>query len=256
MEKNTVTIGSAWLGAGRCAVCIPVMGKNLEALCDAAKRAQAAGADLIELRADSLCAMPDPELVFRMCSCVRGAAPGVPLLFTLRTARDGGAGDADCDAYERLLCALTSSKERLCDAIDVELSVGEAAFERIASAARAADIAVIGSSHDFEKTPEEEEICARLLAMQRLGADVCKIAVMPQSRLDVISLMRAAAISDEALSAPVIAIAMGPLGVMTRVCGEAFGSCLTFGTAGQASAPGQIDASQLRGVLEIIHNSL
>ena len=92
--------------------------------------------------------------------------------------------------------------------------------------------------------------------MQRLGADVCKIAVMPHSRLDVISLMRAAAVSDEALSAPVIAIAMGSLGVMTRVCGEAFGSCLTFGTAGQASAPGQIDAKQLRGILEVIHNSL
>ena len=49
---------------------------------------------------------------------------------------------------------------------------------------------------------------------------------------------------------------MGPLGVMTRVCGEAFGSCLTFGTAGQVSAPGQIDARRLRTVLEIIHHSL
>jgi len=44
--------------------------------------------------------------------------------------------------------------------------------------------------------------------------------------------------------------------VMTRMGGEAFGSCLTFGTAGNASAPGQLDARELRSVLEIIHRSL
>lgn len=256
MEKKTVKIGGVQLGAGRCAVCIPVMGDSLEALHMSAQRAKSAGADLIELRADSLCAMPDAALAQQMCACVRNAAPGLPLLFTLRTARDGGAGDADSAAYEALLCALISAGKAACDAIDVELSAGEDAFARIAQAAKHARLAVIGSSHDFDKTPDEVEICSRLSAMQRLGADVCKIAVMPHSRLDVISLMRAAAVSDEALRAPVIAIAMGPLGVMTRVCGEAFGSCLTFGTAGQASAPGQIDAKQLRGILEVIHNSL
>ncbi|MFR2781512.1 MAG: type I 3-dehydroquinate dehydratase [Clostridium sp.] len=38
--------------------------------------------------------------------------------------------------------------------------------------------------------------------------------------------------------------------------GEIFGSCLTFGLAGQASAPGQIDARELKCVLDILHNNL
>ena len=256
MEKRYVRLGGVTLGAGPCAVCIPARGESVEALRASAHAAKEAGADLIELRADSLCAMPDTQYACDMCAAVRDAAPGVPLLFTLRTERDGGTGDADCARYEALLCALVARQEHPADALDVELSVGEDAFSRIASAAVKARVAVVGSSHDFDRTPPESEMCMRLAAMQRLGADVCKIAVMPRSRLDVLALMRAAAVSDEALSAPVIAIAMGPLGVMTRVCGEAFGSCLTFGTAGQVSAPGQIDARRLRTVLEIIHHSL
>lgn len=58
------------------------------------------------------------------------------LLATMRTSRDGGAGDGDAERYETLLVML--ARERLCDALDVELSVGEAAFARIAQEAHAA----------------------------------------------------------------------------------------------------------------------
>jgi len=256
MEKRIVRLGGVLLGKGQCALCIPVMGESLARLRDSAEAAKAAGADILELRVDSMSAMPDVRSALDMCAAVRETAPDIPLLFTLRTKRDGGAGDADGTAYENLLLAILGGEKGLPDAVDVELSIGEEAFTRIAAAAKKAKIIVVGSSHDFETTPSEAEICARLASMQKLGADVCKIAVMPRSRLDVLALMRAAALSDEALYAPVIAIAMGRLGVMTRMGGEAFGSCLTFGTAGNASAPGQLDARELRSVLEIIHRSL
>ena len=38
-----------------------------------------------------------------------------------------------------------------------------------------------------------------------------------------------------------------------RLCGEAFGSALTFGSVGAASAPGQINAEDLREILALIH---
>ena len=53
-----------------------------------------------------------------------------------------------------------------------------------------------------------------------------------------------------------IAIAMGTLGTATRICGEAMGSCLTFGTAGEASAPGQMDAKALRQALKMVHEAM
>jgi 3-dehydroquinate dehydratase-1 len=50
-------------------------------------------------------------------------------------------------------------------------------------------------------------------------------------------------------------MAMGPLGVVSRLAGETFGSVLTFGTVGAASAPGQVDAARLRAALDLIHEA-
>ena len=49
---------------------------------------------------------------------------------------------------------------------------------------------------------------------------------------------------------------MGELGASTRTDAEAMGSCLSFGTAGQGSAPGQMDARALRRALEEAHPKL
>ena len=48
-------------------------------------------------------------------------------------------------------------------------------------------------------------------------------------------------------------MAMGALGVISRLGGGVFGSAVTFGTAGRASAPGQTDAAELKRALELIH---
>ena len=51
-------------------------------------------------------------------------------------------------------------------------------------------------------------------------------------------------------------MSMSPLGLMSRICGETFGSCVTFGSVLKPSAPGQIQASKLKEVLQIIHEGL
>ena len=89
-----------------------------------------------------------------------------------------------------------------------------------------------------------------------LGADICKIAVMPRKRRDVVALTAACAQADDALTQPIIAISMGEMGMPTRICAEAMGSCLSFGTAGAASAPGQMEAGALREALALVHRAL
>ena len=49
---------------------------------------------------------------------------------------------------------------------------------------------------------------------------------------------------------------MGGTGLISRLCGEVFGSALTFGAVGKVSAPGQINAEDLRSVLNLIHQNL
>ena len=49
-------------------------------------------------------------------------------------------------------------------------------------------------------------------------------------------------------------MSMSEVGVVSRICGEAFGSALTFGAVKKASAPGQLGAEELRMVLKILHD--
>ena len=45
-------------------------------------------------------------------------------------------------------------------------------------------------------------------------------------------------------------MSMGQLGMISRVTGQLFGSALTFGSAQQASAPGQLSVQVLRNYLK------
>ena len=56
--------------------------------------------------------------------------------------------------------------------------------------------------------------------------------------------------------APLVTMSMGSLGVISRVAGEAFGSCITFGADGDVSAPGQMQADRLEMVLEALHEGM
>ena len=253
MRKKAVELPGVTLGEGMPKVCVPVMGADARALRAAADAARAQ-ADLIELRLDSVSPEMDAARLRAACRTVREAARGTAILATMRTARDGGAGDADAARYEALLTTL--AKAHVCDALDAELSVGEDAFARIVKAAHAAGVPVVGSFHDFEKTPSIGAMENKLRRMAALGADVCKIAVMPKTEEDVRALQTACARANDALTQPIIAISMGALGVSTRTQAEVFGSCLSFGTVGAASAPGQMEARALRQALEALHKKL
>ena len=87
--------------------------------------------------------------------------------------------------------------------------------------------------------------------MQELGCDLAKYAVMPQCERDVLTLLDATLTMKEHYpDTPVITMSMGPLGAVSRISGELFGSALTFGTAGTASAPGQLPARTLSAFLQ------
>lgn len=88
--------------------------------------------------------------------------------------------------------------------------------------------------------------------MQDLGADLPKIAVMPQSPQDVLTLLAATlTMKEKYATRPLITMSMGKSGGVSRVTGRLFGSAMTFGTVGQASAPGQIAIAKLREVMDM-----
>ena len=111
------------------------------------------------------------------------------------------------------------------------------------------------SSHDFRKTPSRETILGRLRKMQELGADIPKIAVMPQIKNDVLALLAATVeMSEQYARVPIITMSMAGTGVVSRLAGETFGSAVTYGSAGKLSAPGQVAVEELSRILNLIHD--
>ncbi|MCU1529170.1 MAG: 3-dehydroquinate dehydratase [Frondihabitans sp.] len=241
------------LGSGRPKIIVPLTSESLTRLGVEAAELDFTVADLVELRIDHFDEVDDDDTVLRALETTREALPdSTPLLFTFRSKSEGGMREIDADGYEALLLLAASSGT--VDAIDVEMFTELGSLERIVNGCHARGATVIMSSHDFERTPSREQIVARLTLQQDLGADVVKIAVMPQSPRDVLTLLHA---TDEFVrtkaTRPAITMAMGPLGVVSRLAGETFGSVATFGSLGRASAPGQVDAHALRQVLDLVH---
>ena len=86
--------------------------------------------------------------------------------------------------------------------------------------------------------------------MDRLGADIPKVAYMPQSEEDVQTVIRAAYDARECCKKPFIALSMGREGLITRICSGRAGTAVTFASVSGQSAPGQVSVSYMKYLLE------
>ena len=139
---------------------------------------------------------------------------------------------------------------------NVKVSAGAGFLADLIPRAHDRGVKVILSHHNFSRTPELSAMLDTLARMEQSGGDILKIAVMPQSPEDVLTLLSATSQARARFTRPVVTMSMAGMGVISRLSGEVFGSALTFGSAGQASAPGQIGVEELRGMLELLHQNL
>ncbi len=252
---NPVEVRNVKIGEGIPKICVPIVGVTKEEIIREAKKMEAVPADVVEWRADWFADVFDLEKVKDVLTGLRYTLKEIPLLFTFRTSKEGGEKTIDDRTYAML------NKEAIktgnVDLVDVEAFTGDAVVKEIIESAHACGVKVVASNHDFAKTPDREEIVSRLCKMQKLGADISKIAVMPQKKEDVLTLLAATEEMSRCYAdRPIITMSMAGTGVISRLCGEIFGSALTFGSAGKASAPGQMGVEDLHTILHLLHRSL
>ena len=145
----------------------------------------------------------------------------MPLLVTFRTKEEGGEQEISREAYEKFLRQVISSGHA--DLIDVELFRGEELLAEICREAHQAGVKAVASSHDFNGTPEKEEMIRRLCRMQECGADLLKLAVMPQNPGDVLELLSATwEMKERYAEQPLITMSMGGTGLVSRLAGRNF----------------------------------
>jgi 3-dehydroquinate dehydratase/shikimate dehydrogenase len=181
--------------------------------------ASMAGADLVELRLDSV---GDPDVAAAL------ADRKSPVIVTCRPEWEGGAfKDAEGERKQILDCALQLGAEY----IDLEFKASFAPQLIASTGGRR----IVLSSHDFDGVPAD--LTDRVRAMRAAGAEIVKIAITARSLADNLQLLQLERARNTVL------IGMGPVGLPTRVLAAHFHSHWTY--AGDAHAPGMIPTARM-----------
>lgn len=136
--------------------------------------------------------------------------------------------------------------------VDVELESADTYLDTLAAHALLCGTKLIVSHHNFEFTPEPEELEVLIKRCYERGGELAKIAVQVNSQEDVRKLLNLYSLPGKK-----VILGMGKLGRITRVMGPYLGAEFTFAAAGdgEETAPGQLSYDQLNAIYKVIDNS-
>lgn len=212
-------------------IAIPIFQKDSEKVIEVAKDCIEKGADILEFRIDAL-ENPDIADIKKTIEEIN-----YPMIATNRINSEGGSFKGSEENRIEILkeCA------ELVDYVDIELQTQDEYINQL----NEYNAKTIISYHDFEKTPELEEIYYIVESEKKLG-DLPKIAFMPQNLDDTLKVLAILSHYEN-----IIAISMSELGSYTRVMASKFNSPITFAAGRDVTAPGQIDIETMRSLLNM-----
>jgi len=229
-------------------ICVPLVARTRAELLADAALVVSQKPDVIEWRADYFDDIESGDLVVSAGLALREITGKIPLIFTLRSSAEGGNPvSLSTQAMNALQLALTDQLPF--EFHDIEMRQPTTLIHDLVRKVHARRGKTILSAHDFQGTPDNDALESLFLRAHQLGADVAKIAVMPQSPDDVLRLLAVTRRVSQMLPIPIISMSMGSLGVMSRIFGGVFGSALTFASGAGSSAPGQLPIEDLRAML-------
>ncbi len=211
-----------------------VTGANLREIKEQAKKIKKLKPDIVEWRADCYKIANEEKDIFEIAYAleyVHKKLRKYPLIFTFRSLDEGGKRRVNFEKYREYLhyIALEGVKNNV-ELIDVEVYGKKdlPGMKETIDEIHDLGMKVLGSYHNFHRTPSQAEVVEILSTMEQMGCDVVKIAAMPSYKGDVYSIINGAAEADMKLKAPIIAISMGELGSITRVALKQTHSVLSF----------------------------
>lgn len=218
-----------------------------------AAKGKEAGADILEIRFDLLLNntpgfekylkkdFNDPILAKQIKTWIREAKnAGLPLIGTLRSEKEGGAfKGSEADRFELIKKIIQDV-----DFIDIERKSSKKNIFECMKSAKKSDTKIIISSHFFKEMPSLKKIEKTLKKSFERGADIAKVAVMPEKKEDVLTLYKAGLRSKT--PEKICLIAMGNLGKQTRILAPFYGSVLSYGSIDGEAAPGQLPVDRIK----------
>jgi 3-dehydroquinate dehydratase-1 len=230
-------------------LCIPVTSANGRQLLTDVREALACKPDFIEWRRDSFKG-EDLAEERRLLKTIEEMRGGTGLIYTFRSVLEGGAVLAE-DAL-RLQAIKNCIDCGGADYIDVELNSAPGFVPAVRQSLQGTACGLILSCHDFQKTREPSEIHEILQAMEEAGGDVLKLAMTAKNAQEAREAAEAVIAYSLKSDRPVIHIAMGEGGRMTRIFPEWTGGSMTFAAGRETTAPGQMDADTIRKLRRMV----
>ena len=160
-----------------------------------------------------------------------------PIIATNRISTEGGSFKGSEEERIDILYKCSD----LVEYVDIELQSNDEYINMIHDTG----VKTIVSYHDFEKTPEIDEITYIVNKERELG-DIAKVAFMPNDLDDTLKILAILSHCEDT-----IAISMSDLGSYTRVMASKFNSPITFAAGRDVTAPGQIDIETMRALLNM-----
>jgi len=185
-------------------ICVTIGRGRHNSLAEEWKEAAEAGVELVELRVDCLRREPDLKRIL--------AKRPTPCVFTLRRGADGGLFRGNEEKRMQLLREAIVSGV---DYVDLEMDIASK-IRRFGKTKR------IVSYHNFRETPADIDTIAE--QCDEMDADVVKIATLAPSLADASRVLQLGTKAQ----VPTVTIAMGLLGVFTRILGAKFGAPFTY----------------------------
>ncbi len=110
---------------------------------------------------------------------------------------------------------------------------------------------VVVSHHDFEQTESDDRLIGIVERERALGADVCKLVTTARTVQDSVRMVQ---LARRFRSEHIVAFAMGPLGMVSRVLAPLAGAMFTYASlsSGREAAPGQLTVGTLRALYHSI----
>ncbi|HEL1640556.1 TPA: type I 3-dehydroquinate dehydratase [Streptococcus suis] len=220
-------------------IVVPIMPRSIEEVVSIDLE-RLEDADIIEWRADYL----PKEDILTVAPAVFEKFVGREIVFTIRTRKEGGQIELTDEEYVKLIKEIAALYQP--DYIDFEYFSHQSVFEEMLDFPN-----LVLSYHNFEETPENfMEIMSELTS---LSPAVVKMAVMANTEQDALDVMNYTR-GFKTLNAEqtFATMSMGKIGMLSRIAGMVTGSCWTFASLDEASAPGQISLANTRKFLDIL----
>jgi len=221
-------------------VCASLIRKTPEDMVKDAEKAVKLGADLVEIRADYL----DPPITMEKLQKVSAGITASKIL-TIRPRSEGGLFSGSEEERLRLIKSAIPMNYQY---FDLELSL-DTKLPELIRAIHEKNKQVIVSTHNFVETPEFSELKEILDKIREFKPDIAKIATTAKNLEDVIKIFQLVAYAHKT-GQPIIAIAMGEVGKITRIVCPLLGAVITYASIGEnKAAPGQLSVEFIKEII-------